>query len=74
MPSLLHNLARLGLVWFSREEVSDPLDYQVLEAQPVDVPVGVSRRRLRFVRRSVHLTPFGEDFCRAAFGDGPAQR
>jgi len=59
----LNNLFRLGLIWFSRERLEDPRRYQVLEAQP-DV-VGAMREAGRgtTVRRSIHLTPFGEDFC-----------
>ncbi|GAC1437559.1 MAG: DUF4393 domain-containing protein [Solirubrobacteraceae bacterium] len=64
VPAYLNNLFRLGLVWFSREPLEDPLDYQVLEAQP-DVIDALRRGggRGRTVRRSIHLTPFGEDFC-----------
>jgi Abortive infection alpha len=63
----LNNLNRLGLVWFSRETVEDPLRYQVLEAQPEVVEALREAGRLgRTVRRSIHLTPFGDDFCRAA--------
>lgn len=69
VPSYLHNLARLGLVSFSREQLADPLDYQVLEAQPMVQVSGPPARRSRFVRRSIRLTPFGADFCRAAFVD-----
>jgi hypothetical protein len=59
-----NNLFRLGLIWFSREEVA-PVRYQVLEVQP-DVTDALARagRMPRIVRRSTHLTPFGEDFCR----------
>jgi hypothetical protein len=73
-----NNLFRLGLIWFSREEV-DPVRYQVVEVQP-DVAEAVKRagRMPRIVRRSIHLTPFGEDFCRtclpideSAFWRGP---
>jgi hypothetical protein len=65
--SYLNNLNRLGLVWFSRETLEDPLPYQVLEAQPEVVEALAEAGRLgRTVRRSIHLTPFGEDFCRAA--------
>jgi hypothetical protein len=62
--SYLNNLHRLGLVWFSREQVSDRLRYQVLEAQP-EVVDAIKRagRTGRTVRRSIHLTPFGHDFC-----------
>jgi hypothetical protein len=60
----LDNLNRLGLIWFSREPVEERLRYQVLEAQP-DVTAAMRRggRSARTVRRSIHLTPFGHDFC-----------
>jgi hypothetical protein len=59
----LNNLYRLGLVWFSREELDDLGRYQVLEEQP-EVQQALARAgRGRTVRRSVHLTPFGRDFC-----------
>jgi hypothetical protein len=59
-----NNLNRLGLIWFSREQV-EPVRYQVVEVQP-DVADAIKRagRVPRIVRRSIHLTPFGEDFCR----------
>jgi len=60
----LNNLHRLGLVWFSREPLRDPRRYQVLEAQPqVTEALGQGGRTARTVRRSIVLTPFGEDFC-----------
>jgi Abortive infection alpha len=59
----LDNLYRLGLIWFSREELSDQARYQVLEAQPDVTEAMAEARRTRTVRRSIHLTPFGEDFC-----------
>lgn len=59
----LNNLYRLGLVWFSREPVADPLRYQVLEAQPEVQRAMNEAGRSRTVRRSIHLTPFGGDFC-----------
>ncbi|HEX6229542.1 MAG TPA: Abi-alpha family protein [Solirubrobacterales bacterium] len=60
----LDNLHRLGLIWFSREPVKDLSRYQVLEAQP-EVTEARARggRTSRTVRRSILLTPFGEDFC-----------
>src|SRR5207244_5830826 len=63
VPAYLNNLYRLGLIWFSREPLSDPLRYQVLEAQP---DVGAALReagRGKTVRRTIHLTPIGHDFC-----------
>lgn len=64
VPAYLNNLYRLGLIWFSREQVGDHLRYQVLEAQP-DVAEAMAQagRGARTVRRSIHLTPFGADFC-----------
>ena len=69
VPSYLNNLFRLGLVWFSREALRDPMDYQVLEAQPDVLAAVHSVRFARVVRRSIHLTPFGEDFCRTCLVD-----
>jgi hypothetical protein len=64
VPAYLNNLYRLGLVWFSHEPLEDRHSYQVLEAQP-DVLDAIHRAgRARTVRRSIHLTPFGQDFCR----------
>ena len=68
VPSYLHNLERLGLVWFSSETLRDPQEYQVLEAQPDVLEAMESVRRAKVVRRSIHLTPFGEDFCRDGLG------
>ena len=59
----LDNLYRLGLIWFSREEIADQSRYQVLEAQPDVAEAMAEPRRSRTVRRSIHLTPFGHDFC-----------
>ncbi|SDF43806.1 DUF4393 domain-containing protein [Halorientalis regularis] len=60
----LNNLKRLGLIWFSDEPVEDLNEYQVLQAQP-DVQDAIEEaRRAKLIRRSIHLTPFGVDFCR----------
>ncbi|MGI8921416.1 MAG: Abi-alpha family protein [Solirubrobacteraceae bacterium] len=68
VPGYLNNLYRLGLIWFSREPLAEQGRYQVLEAQPDALQAlrsGKGRGRLsRTVRRSILLTPFGEDFCR----------
>ncbi|CAN5468164.1 DUF4393 domain-containing protein [soil metagenome] len=60
----LNNLSRLGLIWFSREPVPDPMVYQVLEAQP-DVIGALSKGRTKTVRRSIEITPFGQQFAEA---------
>jgi hypothetical protein len=69
VPSYLNNLFRLGLVWFSRESLRDPMEYQVVEAQPDVLAAVHSVKFARVVRRSIHLTPFGEDFCRTCLVD-----
>jgi hypothetical protein len=62
----LNNLERLGMIWFSRESLPDQAAYQVVEAQPEVADAMREAGRGRTVRRSIHLTPFGEDFCKAA--------
>jgi hypothetical protein len=64
VPAYLNNLFRLGLVWFSRESLRDPMEYQVVEAQPDVLAAMHSVKFAKVVRRSIHLTPFGEDFCK----------
>jgi hypothetical protein len=62
VPAYLNNLYRLGLIWFSREPL-EPHAYQVLEAQPDVLAALKAERQGRTTRRSIHLTPFGSDFC-----------
>ena len=69
VPAYLNNLYRLGLVWFSREQLEDPLEYQVVEAQPDVLAAMHSVRFPKLVRRSIHLTPFGVNFCTACLVD-----
>jgi hypothetical protein len=69
VPAYLNNLFRLGLVWFSSEQVDDPRDYHVLEAQPDVLGAMHSVRFPKLVRRSIHLTPFGTNFCRTCLVD-----
>ena len=66
VPSYLNNLNRLGLVWFSKEPIEDPIAYQVLEAQPGVLSALKGASRSKTVQRSIQLTPFGRDFCEAA--------
>jgi hypothetical protein len=60
----LNNLERLGLVWFSDEPVDDVKRYQLVEAQPEVKEARDTSKRPKVIRRSIHLTPFGVDFCR----------
>lgn len=69
VPAYLNNLFRLGLIWFSREQLEDPMEYQVVEAQPDVMTAMHSVRFPKVVRRSIHLTPFGTGFCRACLVD-----
>ena len=69
VPAYLNNLFRLGLIWFSREQLEDPLEYQVVEAQPDVLEAMHSVRFAKVIRRSIHLTPFGLDFCKTCLVD-----
>ena len=69
VPAYLNNLFRLGLVWFSREQLEDPMEYQVVEAQPDVLAAMHSVRFPKLVRRSIHLTPFGVNFCQTCLVD-----
>jgi hypothetical protein len=69
VPAYLNNLFRLGLIWFSREQLEDPLEYQVVEAQPDVIEAMHAVRFPKLVRRSIHLTPFGINFCRTCLVD-----
>ena len=73
IPAYLNNLFRLGLIWFSSEAMPDPLSYQVLEAQPEVDEALKSASRTRTVRRSIHLTPFGRDFCELCLPGEPGE-
>lgn len=67
VPAYLSNLHRLGLIWFSREAVRDKERYQVLEVQPeVMEALREAGRFSHVVRRSIRMTPLGDDFCAVA--------
>ena len=63
VPLYLNNLDRLGLVWFPRDPIDNPMRYQVLEAQPDAMRAIKKAGRAKTVHRSVRLTAFGQDFC-----------
>jgi hypothetical protein len=71
VPAYLNNLFRLGLIWFSRERLRNPRGYQVLEAQPEVSKALAAAGHTRTVRRSIHLTPFGRDFCELCLSGEP---
>ncbi len=64
VPLYLNNLDRLGLVWFPRDPIDDPMRYQVIEAQPDTMEAMKRAGRAKTTHRSVKLTAFGEDFCK----------
>lgn len=63
VPTYVNNLERLGLVEFLDSPLDDLVRYQVLEAQPEVLETIRNTTRAKPVHRSLHLTPFGEDFC-----------
>ncbi|GGK48979.1 hypothetical protein GCM10011591_20470 [Nocardia camponoti] len=65
VPQYLPNLRRLGLVEFTREPVSNPHRYQLIEAQePVREALKRSGFGTKVSYRSIILTEFGADFVR----------
>jgi hypothetical protein len=61
----LTNLSRLGMIDFSKEQVSNPTRYQVIEAQPkVVAALKTAGRAPKMIQRSIRLTSFGEEFVR----------
>jgi hypothetical protein len=61
----LTNLSRLGLIDFSKEQVSNPTRYQVIEAQPkVAAALKTAGRAPKIIQRSIRLNKFGEEFVR----------
>jgi Abortive infection alpha len=73
VPVYLSNLFRLGLIWFSRDAIPEIGPYQVLEAQPKVTEALKEAGRGTTVRRSVRLTPFGEQFCAATLPRNTAE-
>lgn len=68
-PAYLTNLQRLGLIWFSSEQLDDPLEYQVVEAQPDVLEAMHAVRFPKMIRRSIHLTPLGVNFTKLCLID-----
>lgn len=64
VAAYLNNLVRLGIVRVSAEPLRDPIAYQVLEAQPEVLRTIKDTTRARTTRRGIHLSDFGQDFCR----------
>lgn len=69
-PLYLNNLDRLGLIWFPRDPIDNPMRYQVLEAQPDAMQAIKQAGRAKTVHRSVRLSAFGQDFCQVCLPSG----
>jgi hypothetical protein len=63
VPAYLNNLFRLGLIWFSREELPEQSLYDVLEAQEEVEEAMKKAGKGTTVRRSIELTAFGRNLC-----------
>jgi hypothetical protein len=67
IPSYLGNLHRLGLIWFSKEQV-EVHRYELLQVQPAVVEaVNGAGRYAKVIRRRIEMTAFGTDFCDRCF-------
>ena len=74
VPQYLNNLNRLGLIWFARETLDDIQGYQVIEAQPeATEALKEAGRGAQTVRRAIHLTAFGQDFCDSVLPEDTAE-
>ena len=67
MPVYLTNLVRLSLVVLSDDPLERPVEYQVLEAQPEVLATVRDTVRAKTIRRSVFMTPLGQEFCEICF-------
>ncbi|WP_231706506.1 MULTISPECIES: Abi-alpha family protein [Tsukamurella] len=67
IASYLGNLHRLGLIWFSKEQV-DVRRYELLQVQPqlIDA-ISSAGRYAKTIRRRIEITPFGRDFYGTCF-------
>ncbi len=73
----LENLARLGLVRFSHQEVADASEYQLLQGTPQYKDEATRLRESSGVRPKgrrgrVELTPFGQEFADICLGNRPS--
>ncbi|GAB3132133.1 hypothetical protein GCM10027289_19550 [Tsukamurella serpentis] len=70
IASYLGNLNRLGLIWFSKEQV-EVRRYELLQVQPRLIEaMDTAGRYAKTVRRRVEITPLGRDFYAASFTTG----
>lgn len=67
IAAYLGNLYRLGLIWFSKEQV-EVQRYELLQVQPKVVDaVSSAGRNAKTIRRRIEITPFGRDLCTTCF-------
>jgi hypothetical protein len=63
VPVYLTNLVRCNLIVLCDDPLERPVQYQVLEAQPEVLSTTRDTVRAKIIRRSVLLTPLGQEFC-----------
>ncbi|MGQ0631997.1 MAG: Abi-alpha family protein [Sporichthyaceae bacterium] len=66
-PQYLANLDRLGMLYFSDEQVEDPRRYSFIEAQPAASEAMERAKKTVSVYRSVRITQFGLQFAQSCF-------
>ncbi|MET9327535.1 Abi-alpha family protein [Tsukamurella sp. NPDC003166] len=67
IAAYLGNLHRLGLIWFSKEQV-EVRRYELLQVQPQIIDaISTAGRYAKTVRRRIEITPFGRDFYGTCF-------
>lgn len=74
-PAYVANLARLGLVTVSDDELPDHPDYELIEVSPQYHRVAEDLRhqkgtRVRSHRKTLRLSPLGEQFCEVCIPPG----
>ena len=63
VPVYLTNLVRCNLIVLADDPLESPMQYQVLEAQPEVLSTTRDTIRAKIIRRSVYLSPLGQEFC-----------
>ncbi len=66
-PRYLANLDRLGMIYFSDEQVEDPRRYSFIEAQPIAAEALEQAKKTMTVYRSIRITQFGLQFAQSCF-------
>ncbi len=71
VPVYITNLVRCNLVVVSEDPLESPVQYQVLEAQPDVLSALRDTVRAKIIRRTLLLTPLGQEFCEVCLPVNP---